>query len=38
MVILIDRKTYLSIFLDVTRMSMSIVSFLARLEFGILCL
>ena len=38
LVILIDCMIFLSPFLDVTRMSMSTVSFLAQLESGILCL
>ena len=38
LVILIDWMIFLSPFLDVTRMSMSIVSFLAQLNSGILCL
>ena len=38
LVILIDGMIFLSPFLDVTRMSMSTVSFLAQLDFGILCL
>ena len=38
LVILIDCMIFLSSFLDVTRMSMSTVSFLARLNSGILCL
>ena len=37
-VILIDRMIFLSPFLDVTRMFMSTVSFLAQLNSGILCL
>ena len=36
--ILIDCMMFLSPFLDVTRMSMSTVSFLAQLDSGILCL
>ena len=36
--ILIDFMILLSPFLDVTGMSMSIVSFLAQLDSGILCL
>ena len=38
LVILIDCMLFLSPFLDITRMSMSTVSFLAQLDFGILCL
>ena len=38
LVILIDCMIFLSPFLDVTRMSMSTVSFLAQLNSGILCL
>ena len=38
LVILIDGMIFLSPFLDVTRMSMSTVSFLAQLDLGILCL
>ena len=38
LVILIDCMIFLSPFLDVTRMSMSTVSFLVQLESGILCL
>ena len=38
LVILIDCMIFLSPFLDVTRMSMSTVSFLAQLDPGILCL
>ena len=38
LVILIDCMVFLSPFLDVTKMSMSIVSFLAKLDSGILCL
>ena len=38
LVILIDCMIFLSPFLDVTRMSMSTVSFLAQLDCGILCL
>ena len=38
LVILIDCMIFLSPFLDITRMSMSTVSFLARLNSGILCL
>ena len=38
LVILIDCMVFFSPFLDVTRMSMSTVSFLAQLESGILCL
>ena len=38
LVILIDCMIFLSPFLDVTRMSMSTVSFLAQLDAGILCL
>ena len=38
LVILIDCMTFLPPFLDVTRMSMSTVSFLSHLDFGILCL
>ena len=37
-VILIDCMTFLSPFLDVTRMPMTTVSFLAQLHSGILCL
>ena len=37
LVILIDCMIFLSTFLDVTRMSMSTVSFLAQLDSGILC-
>ena len=37
LVILIDSMIFLSLFLDVTRMSMSKVSFLAQLDSGILC-
>ena len=37
LVILIDCKVFLSPFLDVTRMSLSTVCFLARLDSGILC-
>ena len=37
-VILTGCMTFLSPFLDVTRMSMSTVSFLAQLDSGILCL
>ena len=37
LVILIDWMIFLSPFLDVTRMSMSTVSFLAQLNSGILC-
>ena len=37
LVILIDCMIFLSPFLDVTRMSMSTVSFLAQLDSGILC-
>ena len=35
---MIDSIIFLSLFLDVTRMSMSTVPFLAQLESGILCL
>ena len=38
LIILMDCMIFLSPFLDVTRMSMSIVSFLAQLDSGILCL
>ena len=38
LVILIDCMIFLSPFLDVTRMSMSAVSFLAQVDSGILCL
>ena len=38
LVILIDCMIFPSAFLDVTRMSMSTVSFLAQLDSGILCL
>ena len=38
LVILIDCMIFLSSFLDVTRMSMSVVSFLAQLRSGTLCL
>ena len=38
LVILIDCMIFLSPFLDFTRMSMSTVSFLRQLDFGILCL
>ena len=38
LVILIDCMIFLSPFVDVTRMSISIVSFLAQLDSGILCL
>ena len=38
LVILIDCMIFLSPFLDITRMSMSTVSFLAQLDSGILCL
>ena len=38
LVILIDCMIFLSSFLDVTRMSMSAVSFLEQLDSGILCL
>ena len=38
LVILIDCMIFLSPFLDVTRMSISTVSFLARLDSGVLCL
>ena len=38
LVILIDCMIFLSPFLEVTRMSMSTVSFLVLLDFGILCL
>ena len=38
LIILIDCMIFLSPFLDVTRMSMSTVSFLAQLNSGILCL
>ena len=38
LVILIDCMIFLSPFLDVTRMSMSTVSFLAQLNSGILCI
>ena len=36
--VFVIRKIFLSPFLDVTRMSMSTVSILAQLHFGILCL
>ena len=38
LVILVDCMNILSPFLDVTRMSMSTVSFLAQLDSGIICL
>ena len=38
LVVLIDSIIFLSPFLDVTRMSMSTVSFLAQLDPGIVCL
>ena len=38
LIILIDCTIFLSSLLDVTRMSMSTVSFLAQLDSGILCL
>ena len=38
LIILIDCMIFLSPFLDVTRMSMSTVSFLTHLDSGILCL
>ena len=38
LVILIDCMVFLSPFLDVTRVSMSTVSFLTQLDSGILCL
>ena len=38
LVILIDCMIFLSPFLDVTRISMSTVSFLAHIDSGILCL
>ena len=38
LIILIDFMIFLSQFLDVTRMSTSTVSFLARLDSGVLCL
>ena len=38
LVILTDCKIFLSPFLDITRMSMSGVSFLTQLDSGILCL
>ena len=38
LVILMDCMIFLSSFLDVTRMSMSTVSFLTQLDSGILCL
>ena len=38
LVILIDCKIFLSPFLDITRMSMSGVSFLTQLDSGILCI
>ena len=38
LVILIDCMIFLSSFLNVTRMSMSTVSFIAQLDSGILCL
>ena len=37
-VVLIDCMIFLSPFLEVTRMSISTVSFLAQLDYGILCL
>ena len=37
-VILIDSMIFLPLFLDLTRMSMSTVSFLAQLESGLICL
>ena len=37
-VTLIDCMIFLPLFLDVTRMSMSTVSFLTQLDFGILCI
>ena len=37
LVIMIDRMIFLSSFLDVTRMSISTVSFLTQLDAGILC-
>ena len=38
LIIVLDCMTFLSPFLDVTRMSMSAVSFLTQLDSGILCL
>ena len=38
LIILIDCMIFLSPFLDVTRMPVSTVSFLAHLDSGILCL
>ena len=38
LIILIDCMIFLSTFLDVTKMSMSTVSFLSQLDSGILCL
>ena len=38
LVILIDYMIFLSLFLDVTMMSMAIISFLTHLGSGILCL
>ena len=38
LVIVVDCMIFLSPFLDVTIMSMSIISFLAQLDSGILCL
>ena len=38
LVTLIDCMIFLQLFLDVTRMSMSTVSFLTQLDFGILCI
>ena len=38
LVIVIDCIIFLSLFLDVTRMSVSTVSFFAQLESGILCI
>ena len=38
LVILIDCMIFLSAFLDITRMSISTVSFLTQLDSGILCL
>ena len=38
LIILIDCMIFQSLSLDVTRMSMSTVSFLAQLDFGILCI
>ena len=38
LIIVVNCMIFTSPFLDVTRMSMSIVSFLAQLDSGILCL